>query len=144
MDPARISHVIGFDDAPFAPNHRGDVLVVGAVFAATRLEGVLSAKVRRDGVNATRVLTRMVTESRFHTHLQLVMLQGIALAGFNVIDIQGLSEALQLPVVVVCRRPPDLSAIRQALLTKVPGGVRKWALIEKAGHMEHRGEVSRR
>jgi hypothetical protein len=25
----RFSHAIGFDDAPFAPAHRGDVLVVG-------------------------------------------------------------------------------------------------------------------
>ena len=49
----RISHVIGFDGAAFARTHRGDVLIVGAVFAGTRLEGVLSGKVRRDGVNAT-------------------------------------------------------------------------------------------
>ena len=41
-----ISHVVGFDDAPFPPHHRGDVLVVGAVYAGTALHGVLSAKVR--------------------------------------------------------------------------------------------------
>ena len=52
----RISHVIGFDDAPFAPDFRGDVALVGAVFAGPRLEGVLRGRVRRDGVNSTRVI----------------------------------------------------------------------------------------
>lgn len=141
MVPSRISHVVGFDDAPFGANHRGDVLVVGAVFAGPRMDGVLSGKVRRDGVNATRVLTGMVAESRFHAHLQLILLQGIALAGFNVVDIHALSEALKLPVLVICRKCPDLHAIRYALLERVPGGARKWALIEKAGPMEAYGGI---
>jgi endonuclease V-like protein UPF0215 family len=41
-----------------------------------------------------------------------------------------------VPVLVVARKRPDLPAIRRALLTKVPGGARKWALIERAGEME--------
>lgn len=131
-----ISHVIGFDDAPFARAHRGDVRIVGTVYAGARLDGVLSGRVRRDGRNATEVLTRLVAGSRFRRHLQLVMIQGIAFAGFNVIDIHALHEALQLPVLVVARQAPDLPAIRRALLEKVRGGARKWRLIEAAGPME--------
>jgi endonuclease V-like protein UPF0215 family len=97
--PRRLTHVIGFDDAPFERSHRGDVLVVGAVYAGRRLEGVLSGKVRRDGVNATRVLARLVHGSRFRPHLQLVLLQGIALAGFNGVDLDALSRATGIPVV---------------------------------------------
>jgi len=131
-----ISHIIGFDDAPFAREHRGDVLVVGAVYAGARLEGVLSGRVRRDGVNATRVLINLISCSRFASHAQLVMLQGIAFAGFNVIDLHALHAALAIPVLVVARKKPDLKAIRRALLSRVPGGRRKWALIEAAGPME--------
>jgi endonuclease V-like protein UPF0215 family len=130
------SHVIGFDDAPFVRSHRGDVVVIGAVFAGGRLEGVLRAQVRRDGRNSTRVLTELVRGSRFRAHLQAVLLQGITLAGFNVVDIQALQRALGVPVLVVARRRPNLAAIRRALLTRVPGGVRKLALIERAGPME--------
>lgn len=36
------SHVVGFDDGPFEPGHRGDVLLVGAVYDGPRLVGVLS------------------------------------------------------------------------------------------------------
>ncbi len=132
----RISHVIGFDDAPFERAHRGDVLIVGAVFAGTRLEGVLSGKVRRDGVNATRVLIDLVRQSRFGAHVQAILLQGIAFAGFNVVDVHAVHDALKIPVLVVARRAPNLAVIRAALLHKVPGGRRKWALIEKLGPME--------
>lgn len=130
------SHVVGFDDHPFPRHHRGDVGVVGAVFSGARLEGVLSGRVRRDGANAARRLEEMVRGSRFAGHLQLVMLQGIALAGFNVVDVPRLHRRLGIPVLVVARRAPDLPAMRRALLARVPGGARKWALIERLGPME--------
>ncbi len=130
------SHIVGFDDLPFPPTHRGDVGVIGAVFTATRLDGVLFTKVRRDGANATVKLAAAVQTSRFHGHLQLILLQGIALAGFNVVDIHALHQSLGLPVLVVCRRRPDYGAIRQALTTRVRGGKRKWRLIQRAGEME--------
>lgn len=141
MGGTRISHVIGFDDAPFERDARGDVPVVGAVFAGHRLEGVLSGKVRRDGANATRVIAEVVARSRFASHLQLVMLQGIAFAGFNVVDIHALREALEVPVLVVMRRRPDMGAIRRALLGRIRGGARKWRLIERAGPIEPADKV---
>src|SRR5438477_6384832 len=133
---SRFTHVIGFDDAPFDRDDRGDVLVVGAVYAGLRLDGVLSAKVRRDGINATAVLIGMLRASRFLAQMHLVLLQGIAFAGFNVVDLEALHLAVQLPVMAVARRRPNLSRIRSALLEHVAGGSRKWGLIEKAGPME--------
>jgi len=132
----RFAHVVGFDDAPFARAHRGDVLVVGAVYAGTRLDGVLAARVRRDGTNATRALVECVRRSRFRPQLHAVLLQGIAFAGFNVVDLAALYAALGLPVLVVARRKPNLAKIRGALLEHVPGGARKWRLVERAGAME--------
>lgn len=134
-----ITHVIGFDDAPFERAHRGDVRVVGAVFCGARLEGVLSGKVRRDGANATRVLTQLIARSRFRPQLQAVMVQGIAFAGFNVIDLHALAGALGVPAIAVARRRPDVAAVRRALLSRVPGGRRKWKLIEKLGPMQPAG-----
>jgi endonuclease V-like protein UPF0215 family len=131
-----ISHVVGFDDAPFEHSYRGDVLVVGAVFAGNRLDGVISTKVRRDGVNAAQCLIDCITGSKYFDQLQAILLQGIAFAGFNVVDLQWLHQATGLPVLVVARYLPDFLAIRNALLQKVPGGARKWRLIEAAGPME--------
>ena len=136
-----ISHVAGFDDAPFHQDSRRRVLIVGTVFAGSRLDGVLSGYVRRDGVNATRTLLDLVQNSRFYPQLQAVFLQGIAFGGFNVIDIHRLHEQLGLPVIVISRVEPDLVKIKSALLHQVPGGRRKWQLIEKAGTMEKLGGV---
>ena len=112
------------------------MLVVATAFSGLRLEGVLSTRVRRDGADATRALAERIGSSRYAAHTRLVMLQGIALAGFNVVDIHGLHEALGIPVLIVARRAPRLAAIRAALLDHVPGGARKWALVEKAGPRE--------
>jgi len=137
----RRTHVVGVDDAPFPPRHRGDVLIVGAVFAGPRLEGVLSARVRRDGANATRVVADMVQGSRFAPQLGAVLLQGIALAGFNVVDLQALHERLGIPAIAVARYAPDMAAVRRALLEHVPGGRSKWQRVVAAGPMERAGRV---
>lgn len=127
----RFSHTIGFDDGAFARSHRGDVVVVGAVFTLDRLDGIVATRVRRDGRNATARLVEAIRSSRFAPQLDLVLLQGIALAGFNVVDVEALGRRTGLPVLVVARRRPDLTRIHAALRERVRGGERKWRLIEK-------------
>ena len=130
-----LTNVVGFDDAPFPRAHRGDVLLVGTVCARTRLDGVLSGRVRRDGANAARAMIAMVRASQFGGHVRAVLLQGIAVAGFNVVDVHTLARELALPVLVVMRRRPDLPSIERALAAR-PGGARKWALVRAAGEIE--------
>lgn len=132
----RLGNVIGFDDAPFVREHRGDVALVGTVCTQARLDGVVVGKVRRDGVDSTRRIAGLLRGSPFAEHVQAVLLQGIAVAGFNVVDIHGLHATLGLPVLVVARKAPGLPAIKAALLGRVRGGARKWRLIERAGPME--------
>lgn len=77
-----------------------------------------------DGTDASLVIAALVRGSKYAAHLQLVMLQGIALVGFNVVDVHGLPEATSLP----CWWSPGGSRAR--------GGARKWRLVERAGPME--------
>jgi endonuclease V-like protein UPF0215 family len=130
-----ITNVAGFDDAPFASSHRGDVRIFGAICARTRLDGVVSGAVRRDGANATTRMAELIERSQFKSCVRAVLLQGIAVAGFNVVDVHSLSERLEVPVVVVARKKPRLGLIREAVF-RTPGAERKWALIERAGAME--------
>jgi len=136
-----LSNVIGIDDAPFDRVHRGRVPVVGAVFAGPRFDGVLIGDVEKDGADAAERIGRMVERSRFLEHVRLVMLQGIALAGFNVVDVFALHDRLKTPVLVVARYTPDMAAIREALLTRIPGGREKWDIIGRLGPMESVGNV---
>ncbi len=143
-------NVIGFDDGPFAREHRGDVLLVGVVCSGTRVDGIISGKIRRDGANATRVMIEVVRASQFGLQAQAIMIQGIAVGGFNVIDVHGLSNALKIPVLVVTRRKPDMAAVKRALFIDAPrarprvaGAARKWRLIESAGTSEELGPSRR-
>jgi endonuclease V-like protein UPF0215 family len=78
------------------------------------------------------------------------MLQGIAVGGFNDVDVRELSAALRVPVLIVTRRRPDMVAVKRALFSESPearprvaGAGRKWKLIEAAGPMEALGESRR-
>lgn len=133
-----LTNVIGFDDAPFPHAHRGDVRLVGVVCAGTRMDGLVSGRVRRDGANATRVMAELV-KGRFVEHIRAVLMKGIAVGGFNVVDIHALADTLGVPVLVVARRAPDLDRIAAVLRERVPGGEKKLKLIEKAGAMEPMG-----
>ena len=137
----RLANTIGFDDAPFARDESEPVRIVGAVFAGSRFDGVLTGSLQKDGDDATDVIAELVARSRFAEHVQVVLLQGITFGGFNVVDLSGLHRRLDRPVVVVTRRPPKLAAVRNALLTRIPDGAHKWALIESAGPMERVGGV---
>jgi endonuclease V-like protein UPF0215 family len=141
MSPKRFSNIIGFDDAPFSHDYVGNVPVVGTVFTGLHLTGVVIGEVEKDGTDAAANLTRLVAESKFAEHVQLVMLQGITLAGFNVVDVLALHEQLELPVLVISRRLPDLAAMKAALLTRIRRGEQKWRWIERLGPMEPAGQV---
>ena len=139
--PRALSNVVGFDDSPFPFEHRGDVRVVGAVCARTRLDGVLATTVRRDGSNSTERLIECVRSSRFSDHIRGMLLQGIALAGFNVVDIGRVSTEFGVPVLVVVRKQPRMQMVKDALLDRTPGGAEKWRLIESFGPLEKLGAL---
>jgi endonuclease V-like protein UPF0215 family len=130
-------NVIGFDDAPFTHEHRGDVPLVGVVCARTRVDGILVGKIRRDGANSSAVMAAMIRRSQFASHVRAVFLQGIAVGGFNVVDVAALHDQLRIPVIAIARKLPDWPSMKKALFARVPGAKRKWRLIERAGPMDH-------
>ncbi len=136
MAEKRYSNVAGFDDAPFERDHEGGVKIVGTVYAGLRFDGVLIGEVEKDGFNASAEIARLVEGSRFAGHIQLIMLQGIALAGFNVVDVFDLYERLGLPVLVVSRREPDMDKIKRALNEHINQGEKKWSVIQRLREME--------
>ena len=96
--------VIGIDDSPFRKFKKGKVLVVGTVFrGGLFLDGVLSTKVSIDGNDSTKKLIDMINKCKFKPQLQCIFLNGIAVAGFNVIDVKELNKKTNLPVIVVIK-----------------------------------------
>ena len=126
--------VIGIDDAPFDKFNDSKVLVVGVVMrGGSWVDGILSTKVLVDGNDSTKKITDMINKSKFKPQLQCIFLDGIAVAGFNVIDVKELSKKTKLPVIVVIRRMPDIKTIKETLI-KI-NQKQKIKLIEKAGEV---------
>ena len=123
---------MGFDDAPFDHERGSPVNLSGIVCAGTRFEGMVWGEVRKDGDDATARVIELVMGSKFHDQLHVVLLDGLAFGGFNLVDLPALAEALDRPCVAVMRRPPDMEAIGRAL-AHFDDEQRRLELIARAG-----------
>jgi endonuclease V-like protein UPF0215 family len=54
--------------------------------------------IKADGWDSTEKLSQLILNSTFHSQLHLVLLDGIGIGGFNLIDLPQLSQQVQLPV----------------------------------------------
>lgn len=132
--------VIGIDDSPFDKFKKGKVLVVGTVFrGGLYLDGILSTKVIIDGNDATTKIIEMINKCKFKPQLQCIFLDGIAVGGFNVIDIKELNSKTNIPVIVIIRRKPNIEKIKSTLIRIKKQD--KIKLIEKAGTIVPVGEI---
>jgi hypothetical protein len=130
--PGKVVRVIGFDDAPFPRRPRVRVRLTGVVCSDTRFEGMVHGSVTKDGLGATDEIIRLLVGGKFLPQLRLVLLDGIAFGGFNLVDLPRLAAALGRPCVAVMRKPPDLAGIER-VLAEMPSAARRLALLRRAG-----------
>lgn len=132
--------VIGIDDSPFEKKKDKKVLVTGTIYRGGEfMDGLVSCWVRKDGADSTKKLVSMIKRSKFYSQLKAIFINGIAVGGFNVIDLEKLSEKTGLPVITVIRKKPDLKLIKKTLADI--GMEEKIALIEKAPKIEKVGSI---
>lgn len=125
--------VLGIDDGGFVPRTKGTVDIVGVVYRGGYwFEGVMRAEITIDGLDATEKIAAMIESSPYYRELRIVVLDGVTFAGFNVVDISKLSKMVDLPVISVARKKPDLEEIRNAL-KNLPEFEIRWRAMENAG-----------
>ncbi len=107
--------VIGIDDGSFSFEEIKTPVVGVVMRLPGYIEGVMTTEVDIDGNNSTKRLIKMLKKSRYLDQLKLIMLDGVALGGFNVIDVHKLHEALAIPIITVTRDKPDYAEIEKAL-----------------------------
>jgi hypothetical protein len=94
----------------------------------------MRTQVEIDGMDATEKIASMVTESPHYDQLRIIMLNGVTMAGFNVVDIKKLYRKVKLPVIAVTRDKPNFDDIKKAL-QNLPQSEERWKAIEKAGEI---------
>ncbi len=107
--------VMAVDDGPFVFGDEKAFLVGLVVRGKGYLEAVNTSIVSVDGTDATRTVVELVRSSRQLSQLKAVLLDGLTLAGFNVVDIEALHEGTGIPVLTAVDKVPDQDAIRRAL-----------------------------
>ena len=132
--------VIGIDDSPFNKFKDKEVLVIGVIMrGGLWVDGTVSSQVKVDGNDATNVIADMINKCRFKPQLQCIFLNGIAVAGFNVVDIKELNKKTKISVIVVIRSSPNIENIKKTLI-KIKQR-KKIKLIEKAGRVMKIGKI---
>jgi uncharacterized protein len=128
----RIIRVVGFDDAPFVRYAGNPVGVAGVICAGTRFEGMVWGEVEADGWDATEVLSKLLIGGKFLPQLHLVLLDGVCLGGFNVIDLPMLTQRLERPCICVMRKLPNFAKI-QVALTRLSHPEKRLEIMRRAG-----------
>jgi hypothetical protein len=125
--------IIGLDDTPFISRSKGKLEVIGVVFRGGYwLEGVIKTEITIDGLDATENISSMIKNSPYYKQLQLVMLNGIMFGGFNIVNINQLHYATELPVLSIIRKKPVFSTIQEAL-KHLPLYEERWKSVIAAG-----------
>ncbi|MDM9385033.1 DUF99 family protein [Chlorogloeopsis sp. ULAP01] len=128
----RTIRAIGFDDAPFVRHCCHPVGVAGVVCANTRFEGMVWGEIQPDGWDATEILCQLLVDGKFLPQLHIVLLDGISLGGFNLINLPLLAKRLERPCIAVMQRQPNLNKIEKAI-QKLPQPEQRLEILRQAG-----------
>jgi len=121
---------VGVDDGAFERGDRYAPIAAVAMSIPSHVEAVRLGSVRVDGTDGTRQLVSLVKRLGPPEGFRAVLLDGVVLGGFNVVDLDAVHRALEVPVVAVTRRPPDFPRIRAAIEKWFPRtSASRWALL---------------
>ena len=71
----------------------------------------------------------MVRRSRYLAGLAAILIDGTAVGGFNVIDIDAVHKAVDRPVITVTRKKPNLDSMETALRRRFDDWKERFAMI---------------
>ena len=122
--------ILGVDDGPFRFD-QDKTLVIGVVMRGNGyLEGVLKREIEVDGKDSTDVILDMIKKTRHRDQIRVIMLDGIALGGFNIVDIDRLYKECEIPVITITREKPNFDMILKTLQMKFSDWRERWNMVK--------------
>ena len=121
--------ILGVDDGPFSFRQK-KAIVIGVVMRANGyIEGVLKREINVDGIDSTDMIIDMIANTRHRNQIRVIMIDGIALGGFNVVDIDRIYTEESIPVITVTREKPNFDTILSTLKLKFEDWEERWSKI---------------
>jgi endonuclease V-like protein UPF0215 family len=123
--------LLGVDDSPFTFTEQYTAVIGVVMRGGEYIECVLRERVSIDGNDATFVCKNMIENTRHREQLKAMILDGVALGGFNIVDIEEVYNSMKLPVITVTRDEPDFENIEKALKKNFDDWKERLMLIKK-------------
>ncbi len=123
--------ILGIDDSPFTFNDKHSSIIGVVMRGSSYIECILHDQVSVDSTDATFVCKKMIQKTRHKKQLKAILLDGISLGGFNVVDINELYSYTNIPVITVTRDKPNFVKIEKALKKNFKDGKDRLTLIKK-------------
>jgi endonuclease V-like protein UPF0215 family len=123
--------ILGIDDSPFTFNDKYSSIIGVVMRGSSYIECILHDQVSVDGTDATFVCKKMIQKTRHKKQIKAILLDGISLGGFNVIDINELYSYTTIPVITVTRDEPDFEKIKLALQKNFKDWKTRFDLMKK-------------
>ena len=123
--------LLGIDDSPFTFTDKYTTVIGVIMRGGEYLEGVLRSHAAIDGDEATLICENMIQNTKHNQQLKAVMIDGIALGGFNIIDISELFSKTEIPILTITRDKPDFKKIKQALQQNFHDWKQRWDILKK-------------
>ncbi len=125
-------NVVGVDDGYFPPSYKDLRLdtVLAAVLCCNNLPiDVRLTRVKVDYDYIEGKIVKLVVD--WMPQVDLIILDGVTYAGFNVVDPDELSYELNIPVITFFHYELNLKSIEEALLKHFPDGRKRLKIIRK-------------
>ena len=94
---------------------RKSTLLVIVVYREGIVEGVLSDTIGVDSSDSSKKIISRIRRSRFKDQVKVLALNGIALAGLNVVDVHSVSKALGVEFIILTRKKPHKDLLIKAV-----------------------------
>ncbi|MGC8537358.1 MAG: DUF99 family protein, partial [Candidatus Micrarchaeia archaeon] len=85
---------------------RNSTLLVIVIYREGIIEGVLSEHIGVDSSDSSKKIISRIKASRFRDQVKVLALNGIALAGLNVVDVYAAKKALGVGFIILTRNKP--------------------------------------
>ncbi|MGC9079597.1 MAG: DUF99 family protein [Nanopusillaceae archaeon] len=101
--------IIGIDDGYFDKEKDNETIIVGVIMRGYKqIDGVLSNKIKVNGFDVNDKIIEMIKRTKHYNQLRVIMTNGVSFGGFNLIDFEYLYRNLNLPIISVVRKKPNL------------------------------------
>ena len=107
--------LLGIDDSPFTFSDKYATVIGVVMRGGEYIECILSKQISIDGNDSTYVCKEMIKNTKHRKQLKAMLLDGVTLGGFNVVDVEEIYNSTNLPVITVTRDEPDFEKIKKAL-----------------------------